>query len=183
MNVATTTRSTADLQGILDLQKANLKTNISAEEKKEQGFVTMHFNMGMLEKFTGMYPSVIVKDDSRVVGYALMVPLEARSFYPNIESMFVNFDGLKWKGRLLYDYRFYIMGQVCIDKSWRGKGILQDMYQKHRELFSKDFDFMITEVSISNTRSMRAHEKIGFQVIHHHSDEMDDWAMVLWDWR
>jgi len=48
---------------------------------------------------------------------------------------------------------------------------------------AKDNDFVITEVSNDNHRSMRAHERIGFQTVSRHRDELDDWAVVLWDWR
>lgn len=179
----TTVENLKDLEAILRLQRANLKTNIDPQEMESQGFVTMQFSLPMLQGLHGLCPSVVIKNDEVVVAYALMVKLEGRKLYPSLESMFVNFEGMSWKGKPFYDYQFYIMGQICIDKDWRGKGLFGMLYHHHRELFSKDFDFVITEVSTSNTRSLRAHEKLGFQTVLLHKDELDEWAMVLWDWR
>ena len=176
-------KSDHDLEAILRLQKQNLKANISPEEKSSQGFVTMQYDLKMLQAFHRLSQSVVVRNGAEVVGYALVVPLAGRALYPNLESMFVNFSEIQWKGRPLYDYRFYIMGQVCVAREWRGKGVFDMLYNAHREFMAKDNDFVITEVSNDNHRSMRAHERIGFQTVSRHRDELDDWAVVLWDWR
>ena len=176
-------KSDHDLETILHLQKQNLKTNITAEEKSSQGFVTMQHNLKLLQDFHRLSPSIVVRNGHEVVGYALVVPLAGRALHPSLEPMFANLSQIQWKGRPLYDYRFYIMGQVCVAKAWRGKGVFDTLYRAHREFMSKDNDFVITEVSTSNLRSMRAHERVGFQTVFRRRDELDDWAVVLWDWR
>jgi L-amino acid N-acyltransferase YncA len=75
------------------------------------------------------------------------------------------------------------MGQICVDKAYRGKGVFELLYQKHREIFEKSYDFIVTEISTRNTRSLRAHEKVGFKTIHTYRDSMDEWNVVVWDWR
>ena len=74
------------------------------------------------------------------------------------------------------------MGQICVGKDYRGQGVFRQLYLAHRERLSQDFDYCITEVSTSNIRSMRAHQNIGFQVLHTFTDELDEWNIVLWDW-
>jgi len=176
-------KSDHDLESILRLQKQNLKTNITPQEKSSQGFVTMQFNLPMLQGFHRLSPSIVVRNNGEVVAYALVVPLAGRELYPSLESMFVNFSHIQWKGKSLYDYTFYVMGQVCIAKDWRGKGLFEMLYNTHRDLLSKDYDFVVTEISTSNHRSMRAHERIGFQNIFRPRDESDDWVVFLWDWQ
>ena len=56
------------------------------------------------------------------------------------------------------------------------------LYGHHKKLFEKAYDFVITEISTSNTRSLRAHEKIGFKIIYTYKDVLDEWNVVLWDW-
>jgi len=172
-----------DLEAILRLQKQNLKTNISPEEKSSQGFVTMQFSLPMLQGIHRLSPSIVVRNGAEVVAYALVVPLAGRELYPSLETMFVNFNHIQWKGKPLHDYRFYVMGQVCVAKEWRGQGLFDLLYHTHRDILHMDYDFVVTEVSTSNHRSMRAHERIGFQKIFQHRDELDDWAVVLWDWK
>jgi L-amino acid N-acyltransferase YncA len=75
------------------------------------------------------------------------------------------------------------MGQICVDKEFRGKGLFEELYQGHKEIYGSGFDFIITEISTSNHRSLRAHEKVGFETIHQYTDEMDEWAVVVWNWK
>jgi RimJ/RimL family protein N-acetyltransferase len=45
------------------------------------------------------------------------------------------------------------------------------------------YDFVITEIATRNTRSIRAHEKVGFQLLHRFKDDKEEWDVVIWDWR
>ena len=181
--MATIVSSVEELAQIITLQKKNLKQNITAEEKSSEGFVTMEFNLPMLQELHALAPDVIIKDGDQVVGYAIVLPLEGRIAYPALEPMFINFEKLYWKGRQLYDYKFYAMGQICIDKDYRGKGLFRMLYEKHREIYKEQFDFIVTEISTGNARSSNAHKRIGFKTIDIYRDQMDEWAVVLWDWQ
>ncbi|MGC4036253.1 MAG: GNAT family N-acetyltransferase [Chitinophagaceae bacterium] len=183
MIYATTTSSENDLQQILDLQIKNLKNNISSEEKSEQGFLTMPFTMKMLEIFHAIAPSVIIKDDEKVVAYAIVLMQECRRAYPDLEPLFATFSRLSWKNKPLYDYNFYVMGQICIDKDYRSKGLFEMLYHKHRDTYQSQFDFIITDISTSNLRSLKAHHRVGFITIERFKDVLDEWDVVVWDWR
>jgi hypothetical protein len=182
MLYATTVDSTSELQQILDLQRINLKQNISSEEKDEQGFVTMTFNMEMLLQMHELAPSIIVKDENKVVAYAIVFLKEGRPFYPGMESMFRNFEKINWKGKPFTDLNYYIMGQICVAKEVRGQGVFDMLYQKHRKIYGSRYDCIVTEIAVSNHRSIRAHERVGFKTISTHSDAIDDWKVVAWDW-
>jgi len=183
MIYATTVSTNRELEQILNLQKKNLKQHITVDEKEEQGFLTMPFNMEMLEKFHDFAPTVIVKDDDAVVAYAIVVLQEGRKSYPDLEPMFVNLEKLNWKGKSLHNYKFYVMGQICVDKAYRSKGLFDMLYQKHKEIYQQQFDFIVTEISTSNYRSLKAHKRVGFVTINTFHDVLDEWNVVLWDWK
>jgi ribosomal protein S18 acetylase RimI-like enzyme len=178
--LVTTTR---ELEQILQLQEQNLSQFIGAAEMKEQGFVTLHHDLATLEKMHGLAPSVIIKDKDNVVAYALTMLRECRQLVPDLEPMFALFDKLHWNNKALNDYSFYVMGQICVAKSYRGQGFVEQLYHHHREVYQARFDLLLTEIATRNTRSMRAHERIGFSTIHIHRDELDEWAVVGWDWK
>lgn len=69
MVIVTTVQSEADVQGILTLQQANLRKNVSAEVQLEQGFVTVEHDPDVLMRMNQAAPSVIAKDGDTVVGY------------------------------------------------------------------------------------------------------------------
>jgi hypothetical protein len=49
-------------------------------------------------------------------------------------------------------------------------------------VYSKDYGFILTEVSTSNKRSLSAHQAIGFKTIYTYKDAMDEWEIMVWDW-
>ena len=175
----TTAKTDQDLQGILDLQQKNLIKAISEEEFKQQGFVTVEHDFEVLKKMNSPYPHVIAKSGEKVVGYALTMLKETRDFVPVLDPMFGQIDDLSYEGRLLKHSKYLTMGQICIAKEFRGQGIFYQLYDFYKKQFSKDFDYVVTEVSERNKRSLRAHSKAGFDVIHRFSDATDDWILVI----
>ncbi len=180
---STTVSSDSELQQILTLNKVNLKRNIAVDERETEGFVSWLYTLPLLQQMHHLLPSVIVKEEETVVGYALATVKEAVAFHPDLQQMMHNLQQLQYKNQLLFSYNFYCIGQVCVEKSYRGKGILNMLYQKHKELYSGTYDLLITEISSSNIRSAKAHEKVGFKTIHTHADDVDEWNVVVWDWK
>lgn len=175
--------SPEELEQILSLQKRNLKENLTLTERNEQGFLTLQHSLPILKAMHAMAPSVIVKDDGQVVAYALTEMAECRHLMPQLGPMFSLIDQLSWKGRPINEQRFYTMGQICVAEGYRGQGLFGKLYQHHRKVYHQRFDLFITEISTSNHRSIRAHEKVGFEPLHLHKDDIDEWLMVIWDWR
>jgi len=182
MFYSTLVDSTEELQQILQLQKENLVPNIDEAEMRSQGFVTLNHTPEVLEQMHWLAPSVIIKDEDKVVAYALTMLRECRQLVVGLEPMFALLDGLSWKNKPLNTYKFYVMGQVCIAKRYRGQGLFDELYRHHKKIYQLQFNLFITQISIHNHRSIRAHEKIGFKTIHTHRDSLDEWVVVAWDW-
>jgi len=178
----TLANSTDELKQILQLQKENLRQYVTEAEMKSQGFVTLHHDLNALQRMHELGPSVIIKDQDRVVAYALTMFRECRELTPDLEPMFALLDQLSWSNKPLNDYRFYVMGQVCIARDYRGQGLFDELFSHHKKVYQSQFDLFITEIATRNVRSMRAHERVGFKTIHVHCDEIDEWAVVGWDW-
>ena len=171
-----------ELQQILDLQQQNLRGANDETTEKDQGFVTVTHTIEKLQQLHGMEPSVIVKDNDLLAGYALVMPKECSSIIPELFSMFAGLNRLVYKNKPLAAYNFYVMGQICVAPLYRGKGVFDMLYEKHRQLLRHKYDFVITEIATRNTRSLRAHERAGFTTIEIYTDELDEWAVVIWDW-
>lgn len=178
----TTATSDDDLHQILSLQRQNLYKNTPDQYQKEQGFTTVEHSFEVLKQMNEAMPQIIVKDNGTVVGYALVMPQSFSGLIPELTPMFAEVKKLTWKERRIDSYRFYVMGQICIAESHRGQGLFDGLYAKHKEWLSSDFDLCVTEVATRNTRSMRAHERVGFCQIHTYQDHTDEWYVVVWDW-
>ncbi len=172
-----------ELQQILKLQEENLLNNIDNAEMQSQGFVTLHHSLAVLNQMHSLAPSVIIKGNEKVIAYALTMLRECRQLMPDLEPMFALLDKLSWNNKPLNDYRFYVMGQICIAKDYRGQRLFEKLYQHHKKIYEPQFDLFITEISTRNHRSLRAHDKAGFKIIHIHRDNLDEWAVAGWDWK
>jgi hypothetical protein len=181
--IATIVTTDDELEEIVQLSHANLRTKISLNQQQQQGFITWNYSFQLLKQMNDQCAHVIVKDKGNVAGYALVALKEASIFHKDLAAMMKHLETLQYKNKSLQQYKFYVMGQICVADDHRGKGVFQMLYQHHKKLFENNFDFVITEISTGNTRSMRAHEKTGFKIIHTYKDALDEWDVVLWDWK
>jgi ribosomal protein S18 acetylase RimI-like enzyme len=183
MLIATQVNSVDELIQIHKLNQANLKGNLTESEQKDQGFVTWLYAPDLLKQMNELAPSVIVKDGTIVAGYALTTTREAIAFHPDLRVMFHNLEKVKFKGIPLNQYNFYCMGQICVAPEYRGKGVVNLLYQAHKKFYGNQYQFILTEISTSNFRSLKAHQNIGFETIYTYQDEKDEWNVVVWEWR
>lgn len=179
---ATIVSTKDEIQQIHALNQKNLRQNLSPSIQKEEGFVTWLYSIDLLEKMHQLAPSVIIKDGDTVAGYALTTLKESADFHTDLQTVFHNLEKLQLNHQPIFNYRFYCMGQICIAEEYRGKGLVNLLYQKHKDLYQKKYDFILTDIATRNTRSIKAHQKIGFKTIHSYVDNADEWEVVIWDW-
>lgn len=178
----TTVSNPEEVLQILDLQEKNLAVSLSAETMASQGYVTVRHDPVVLQRMNDVAPAVIAKDGDRVVGYALVMPREFAPDVPILEPMFEMLNGLSWKNQSLKDNpRWFVMGQICVAEGYRGMGIFDGLYLKMKEVCRPNYDFTVTEVAERNTRSMRAHERVGFQTLHSYPDATtgEVWRVIV----
>jgi len=171
-----------DIREILILQGQNLRNEQQSLQSYRDGFVTVKHEFELLDKMNKAQGHIIAVENDEVVGYVLAMPATFREQIAILQPMFEIFDRIHYRNRNLNEYNYYVIGQACIAPDFRGTGLLGKMYDQHRECYSKQFDFCITEVSTSNARSIRAHEKQGFKTIYSYSDQTDEWHIILWNW-
>lgn len=170
--------SDRDLEGILSLQ-------VASRAPTADGFVTVVHTLDVLRKMNALVPSVVARDrHGLIVAYALTMLRETSALLPILDSMFAEIDQLP-PGSLTggLNPRWYVMGQIAVAPSHRGSGVFDALYAGHRELYRDRYDMVFTEVSTRNARSLRAHERVGFQTVKIYRDEVDEWALIAWQWR
>lgn len=175
--------SDQDLSQIVALQKSNLPAGLTEEERRAQGFVTVVHTTELLADMNRTHQHIVAKSDDQVVGYALCMLRDFAANIPVLVPMFQTIEQLSWKERPLNSASWLVMGQICVAKEWRGKGVFEGMYQKMKETLSPHFEYCITEVDARNTRSLRAHEKVGFQELERYQSDQVEWVLIIWDWR
>lgn len=112
----------------------------------------------------------------------LVMQRKFRERLPLLEPMFQRLNGLHHRGRPIDALRWYVMGQICVAKPHRGRGLVEGMYAQHRAQMARDFDLSITEISRDNPRSLRAHVRAGWDIIHEFTaDDGGEWSIVALD--
>jgi GNAT superfamily N-acetyltransferase len=172
----------AELLGILTLQEANLFQHLDEQEKAAQGFVTVKHSLDQLRAMNDIAAHVIATEDGKVVGYILAMTKASRAKIPVLVPMFEQFDQLSFQGRSISDQDYLVVGQICVGKPYRGQGLFDRMYDVYRDTYAKTYAFVLTEIATSNTRSLQAHSRVGFQAIHRFRDSLQEWEIVFWDW-
>ena len=180
----TTSASIIDLEGIVALQKANLAQHLTQEEIKTQGFVTVHHSFEQLKRLNDQEKHIIAKDNDRIVGYVLAMTKFSKFELPILIPMFNEFEIILYKNKIIAEYNYIVVGQVCIQKEFRGQGIVANCYAAYKKYYADKYDFVITEIATTNQRSLNAHKRIGFTEIHSYTaPDKEDWIIVLWDWK
>ena len=170
-----------DLESILALQQLNLPSVLNEDEILEQGFVSVEHSLLLLRLLNAPDAHIIAKDNHELVGYTLVMNSNHRKAIPMLVPMFEKIDQLKLKGRSLNN-NYVVMGQVCIAKAYRGIGVFSGLYTHMIKVLSHKFQFLITEVSTKNQRSIRAHEKFGFTSLLIYTDaDGVEWSILILD--
>lgn len=184
MNIRyTTVQTEPEIHQILALQALNLPVAISPETAQSQGFVTVRHDAEVLRRMNQAHPSVIAKDGDRLAGYCLVMPRAFAADVPVLAPLFEMLEGLSWHGRLLHDGGWFVMGQVCVAAAYRGQGVFDGLYQHLKTVCRPAFDFVVTEVAERNSRSLRAHERVGFETFHIYPDATtgETWHVIGMD--
>lgn len=171
----------ADFTGIVDLQRRNLRQALTPQEQDAGGFVYLQHGVPLLRHMASRLPQAIAVADGRVVGYCLALAPELRAQMPDLEPMFVQFARCRYRGAPLSSHRFFVGGQVCVDRAYRGRGLAAQLYRQVRRSLPAPYEVCITEIAARNRASLASHENMGFQRILDYSDGQEDWVVVAWD--
>jgi ribosomal protein S18 acetylase RimI-like enzyme len=163
-----------ELHQILGLQQKNLFANVTDEERKQEGFVTVAHDFDILKKMNEACPHIITKVNDKIIGYALcMHPL----FSGTIAVLKPMFDEIETVNPKPSTY--IAMGQICIDKDYRKQGIFRNLYQTMSDSLKPEFDAIITEVDAKNKRSLNAHYAIGFKHLKSYNSGGQNWELII----
>lgn len=172
--------SDEELVGILALQQANLRKNVSEEEALTQGFLMAEYDLEFLQTLHAKSPSIIAKDGNQVVGYSIVALPEEAKKHDLLADLVRNIEHCRYNNEEIHNYA--IVGQLCVSKNYRGQGLVQQLYGAFRDHYAETYPYCVTDVAQANARSLKAHQKRGFQVIDTLVYGGIGWDIVLWDW-
>ncbi|MBS1500557.1 MAG: GNAT family N-acetyltransferase [Bacteroidetes bacterium] len=171
----------SDFDQILSLQRENHHTSISREIQDKEGFVYAEHTSELLRTMSVYVPQIMALNDNKLIGYTLAMTPAMKDVVPSLTPMFEQFDQCLYRGKTLPDYPFVIGGQVCVAEGFRGMGVFAGLYHALADHTKYQYQLCVTEIAQRNPRSLRAHQKIGFEIIRTYRDAGEIWDVVAWD--
>ncbi len=176
--------SKEDLEAIIALQSVNLQHNLSDEQRKSQGFLTISHSFDLLNRMNNNSSNILAKANDLIVGFCLSMTQAFEQDIPILIPMFKTMNSVVFQDKILKEYKYITVGQVCVGEGFRGQGVFEGLYKAFREQFENDYEMAMTEIALRNTRSLAAHKRVGFVPLEQYTaPDGEVWQMVVWDWR
>ena len=162
-----------ELLQVLELQKANLRDQLTVEELASEGFVTVSHSLQLLKAMNNKCPHILAKYGEQVVGYALCMHPDFQEHIDVLKPMFGEIEKVVPKKE-----SYLIMGQVCIAKPFRKQGVFGGLYEKMQAANRDTFSSIITEIDSRNQRSLSAHFAVGLRELCQYTSEGRLWHLI-----
>jgi len=171
-----------DIDATLRLH-AKYHTHTIDPSDRSDGFVTTSFTkedlITLVTEEEGLF---ILKDEDEVLAYVMAGSWSFWSKWEMFELMIEGLGELEYLGQRLSIQNSYQYGSVCIDKSLRGLGILEKIFNFSREIMSQKYPILVTFINKTNLRSFDAHHrKLGLEVIQEFSFNGNEYYELVYD--
>ena len=155
-----------DIPGVLALHQRYHLSSISADDLT-QGFVTTAFTTAQLQRLIEEEKGLVIAcDGDAVVGYIMAASWDYWFHWPIFVHMIEGLPYINFHGQPLTVENSYQYGPVCIDRAYRGTGLLAQMFEYSRRQMTPRYPYLVTFINKKNPRSFSAHtRKIGLEVI------------------
>jgi hypothetical protein len=172
----------SDIDGVLQLQK-KYQIDTIAEEDKKDGFVTTSFTREQLTKLIeeeqGLF---IAENQDGIVAYVMAASWQYWSAWPLFAYMIQDLPNLEYRGQRLSVENSYQYGPICVDKSVRGSGVLEEIFELARKEMAKRFSFLVTFINKINPRSYEAHtRKLGLELLQEFDYNNNSYYELIYD--
>lgn len=172
----------SDIEGTLKLHYKYQIDSIS-ELDKTDGFVTTPFTKeqltGLVQNEQGLF---VAEKDGEIVAYVMAASWQFWSAWPMYSFMMDDLKNLTYLGQTLNAENSYQYGPICIDKSVRGSGVLEKIFDFARAEMSKKYPILVTFINKTNSRSFEAHtRKLGLEVIQEFTFNGNEYYELVYD--
>lgn len=159
----------ATLENVAEVLELHYKYQVDSisEADKKDGFVTTAFTENhlsrLIEDENGLF---IALKDNEIIAYAMSASWGFWCQWPMFQFMVENLGDAKLAGNELTVNNSYQYGPICVDKSARGNGVFELVFNFSLKQMSKRYPFMVTFINKINPRSYEAHtRKVSLDVI------------------
>ncbi|MEO9801771.1 MAG: GNAT family acetyltransferase [Reichenbachiella sp.] len=140
-------------------------SELSDEQKANNGFVTTPFTEELLEEIIGLGWAFVTEIENQVVAYLFGGPWPFYDKWPIFPYMTARFPSWQFKGWEITTENSFQYGPVCIDANHRGKKIINHLFEAMRIDFVSKYPLAATFINQANPISTKAHLKLGWEIV------------------
>jgi predicted GNAT superfamily acetyltransferase len=145
-----------DYAALLALQEANLRDNLAPDQRTE-GFLSARFSRDQFATMDADVAVVVAEIDGSIVGYLCGSGVEFNRRFALLAAMIERYPHTQMHRRSLDSYESFVYGPVCVDRRFRGRGVLRGLYRALRAEVTDKFDIGVAFVAQDNAHSLSAH--------------------------
>jgi L-amino acid N-acyltransferase YncA len=153
-----------DFEKMVPLQNQNLATALS-DDQKSDGFLSAAFTAEQFKRMSESVAVVVALDATDVIGFVCASTAEFNSSSPLPAAMIARFPEVMIGTQRLDKLKSFVAGPVCVDKNYRGQGVFEGLYAELFENSPVEYQVALALISTANPRSVRAHAKLGMEVV------------------
>jgi len=146
----------SDYPALLALQEANLRDNLTPDQRNE-GFLSARFSRDQFATMNADVAVVVAEIDGSMVGYLCGSSVDFNRRFALISAMIERYPHTPMHRRALQSYQSFVYGPVCVDRRFRGRGLLRGLYRTLRTEVTGKFDIGVAFVARDNAHSLSAH--------------------------
>jgi len=155
-----------DIEGVLALQDKYLYSKLTETERKS-GFVTTPFTASQIEEIIKQNGIFIAENEkNKLIAYAFAGSWKYFEQWEIFNFMVARFPDLAFNGNEITTVNSFQYGPICIDKNYRGSGLLNQLFEEMRIEFLKKYPISVTFINKVNAISTAAHtRKLNWEII------------------
>lgn len=163
------------------IQQANLIPNLSRADRAD-GFLSAEFSASQFEEMHCDICMVVADYGSHLGGYMCGCSLAPSAKVPLLARMMALFPVTTYKSKPIDQYQTFVYGPVCVDRPFRGQGVLEGLFREYRAQLDKHLEVGAFFISLDNTRSLRAHiHKLGMRKLCDFSFNGKSYGFLVFD--
>jgi len=159
MNIVLKVATLDHIEEILALHYKYQIDSIS-EDDKADGFITTAFTKthlsSLIQNENGLFIACV---DNKIVAYVMAASWDYWSQWPMFQFMIENLHDSTCHEQAITKTNSYQYGPVCVDKTVRGQGVFEKIFNFSLSKMSKRYPIMVTFINKTNKRSYEAHTK------------------------
>lgn len=141
---------------------------LQANSESQQGGLHGEYPLNKVEAmYQNSTNAIVALYQENIIAVVFSFPVTSFSIPPIAQAIHQRFPEITQNN--------WLYGPVCIDKSHRGKSLLKDLYQKICSLHGRH---PIAFINCKNIRSLKAHQKLGMEVVKNFEFDGTSWWIV-----